>query len=170
MDLLLPNFISHHLVGLPALHDLSRVNNCEFCVVLDSSVLPWKWKWLLSVASDCNQESITCIKCPKSWVSSFSWAYSITRPHISPVKCVDIPFHVLQEILCDPPSVFSFPQKVVTRASGGGCLLEFPTVYKAFSGNVLVFWMVGPLWEVVAHERWSHKEFWLYYYLNRVHT
>ena len=40
-------------------------------------------KALFSFASDCNLESITCIKSSKSWVSWFSWADSVTRPYIT---------------------------------------------------------------------------------------
>ena len=29
---------------------------------------------------------------------------------------------------------------------------------KALTGKVLVFWIGGRLWEVVAYERWSHME------------
>ena len=29
---------------------------------------------------------------------------------------------------------------------------------KALTGEVLVFWISGRLWEVVAYERWSHME------------
>ena len=29
---------------------------------------------------------------------------------------------------------------------------------KALTGKVLVFWIGGHLWEVVAYERWSHME------------
>ena len=29
---------------------------------------------------------------------------------------------------------------------------------KALTEKVLVFWIGGRLWEVVAYERWSHKE------------
>ena len=82
MDLLLPNFISIGLSALPV-HGLSRVNTCEFCVVLDSSVMPWWWKSLFGFASDCNLESITCIKSSKSWVSWFSWADSVIRQYIT---------------------------------------------------------------------------------------
>ena len=33
---------------------------------------------------------------------------------------------------------------------------------KALTGKVLVFWLGGRLWEVVAYERWSHNEVRLY--------
>ena len=29
---------------------------------------------------------------------------------------------------------------------------------KALTGNILVFWIAGRLWEVVAYERWSYME------------
>ena len=71
--------------------------------------------------------------------------------YTSPVKCIDIPLDILQEILCDPPSVFSFPQEVVTLPSGGGCLLEFPTVYIIIRLSLGKFWCFGWL---VPYERW----------------
>ena len=33
---------------------------------------------------------------------------------------------------------------------------------KALTGKVLVFWIGGRLWEVIAYERWSHMEVRLY--------
>ena len=30
--------------------------------------------------------------------------------------------------------------------------------FKALTGKVLVFWIGGRLWEVVAYERWSHMD------------
>ena len=29
---------------------------------------------------------------------------------------------------------------------------------KALTGKILVFWIGGHLWEVVAYKRWSHME------------
>ena len=37
---------------------------------------------------------------------------------------------------------------------------------KALTGKILVFWISGRLCEVVAYERWSHMEFWLYFKWN----
>ena len=34
--------------------------------------------------------------------------------------------------------------------------------YKALTGKILVVWIGGRLWEVVAYERWSHMEVRLY--------
>ena len=33
---------------------------------------------------------------------------------------------------------------------------------KAFTGKILLFWIGGRLWEVIAYERWSHMEVRLY--------
>ena len=33
---------------------------------------------------------------------------------------------------------------------------------KALTGKILVFWIGGRLWEVVAYERWSYMEVQLY--------
>ena len=33
---------------------------------------------------------------------------------------------------------------------------------KALTGKILVFWIGGRLWEVVAYKRWSHMEVQLY--------
>ena len=30
--------------------------------------------------------------------------------------------------------------------------------FKALTGKILVFWIAGRLWEVVAYEKWSHME------------
>ena len=35
---------------------------------------------------------------------------------------------------------------------------------KALTGKVLVFWISGHLWEVVAYKRWLHMEVQLYYW------
>ena len=37
--------------------------------------------------------------------------------------------------------------------------------WKALTGKVLVFWIGGFLWEVVAYESWSHMEVRLYHQL-----
>ena len=42
-----------------------------------------------------------------------------------------------------------------------GRLLEIPTL------RVLVFWIGGRLWEVVAYERWSHQEVRLYLHFQK---
>ena len=52
----------------------------------------------------------------------------------------------------------SGPKKWSPSLTGGGRLLEAPTVLKALTGKILVFWIGRRLWEVVTYERWSHME------------
>ena len=35
---------------------------------------------------------------------------------------------------------------------------------KASTGKILLFWVGGRLWEMLAYKRWSHVEVQLYYY------
>ena len=56
---------------------------------------------------------------------------------------------------------------VVTYRKGlftGGSI----TVSLCMTGKVLVFWIGGHLWEVVAYERWSHMKVRLYPFMQIV--
>ena len=67
----------------------------------------------------------------------------------------------LQELENNDKSLNFEAQKVVAVAYGRSSFTRISNC-KALSGKVLVFWIGGRLWEVVAYERWSRMEVQLY--------
>ena len=63
----------------------------------------------------------------------------------------------LQEVKNNGKSLTVRPKKWSRSLTGGGRLLEVSTV-TGFDWKILVFWIGGRLWKVVAYERWSYVE------------